>query len=52
MSRSNFDAENFDRQVIKCNVCLEWCHRKCERIPDITFSPNVNWQCRKCKEIS
>ena len=52
MSRSNFDAENFDRQVIKCNVCLEWCHRKCERIPDITFSPNVNWACRKCKEIS
>ena len=35
MSWSNFDAG-------KCDVCSEWFHRKCERIPDIAFSPNAD----------
>ena len=26
--------------------------RKCERITDIAFSPNVNWECHQCKQIS
>ena len=52
MSWCNFYAGNFDMQMLKCDVCLEWLHRKCERIPDIPFSSNVNWECHKCKEIS
>ena len=52
MGWSNFDGENFDMQMVKCDVCLEWFHRKCERIRDITFSPNVNWECHQCKQIS
>ena len=52
MSWCNFDAGNFDMQMLKCDVCLEWLHRKCERLPDIPFSSNVNWECHKCKEIS
>ena len=47
-----FDGEHFDRQIVKYDVCLEWFHRKCERIPDITFSPNVIWECHQCKLIS
>ena len=38
--------------MVKCDVCLEWFHRKCEHIPDIAFSPNVNWVCHQCKQIS
>ena len=52
MSWSNFDGGNFDMQMVKCDVCLEWFHSKCERIPDIAFSPNVNWECHQCKQIS
>ena len=52
MRWSNFDEWNFDMQMIKCDACLEWFHRKCEHIPDIVFSPNLNWGCHKCKEIS
>ena len=44
MRWSNFDAGNFDMQRVKCDVCLEWFHRKCERIPDIALSPNVRWE--------
>ena len=40
-----FRWRNFDMQMVKCDVCLEWFHRKFERIPDIAFSPNVNWEC-------
>ena len=43
MSWSNLDAGNFDMQNVKCDVCLEWLHRKCESIPDNAFSPIVNW---------
>ena len=52
MSWSNFDGGNFDMQMVKCDVCFEWFHRKCERILDIAFSPNVNWECHQCKQIS
>ena len=52
MSWSNFDAGNFNMHMVKCDVCLEWFHRICERIPDIAFSPNENSECHKCKEIS
>ena len=52
MGWSNFDGENFDMQMVKCDVCLEWFHRKCECIPDIAVSPNVNWECHQCKQIS
>ena len=40
MRWSNFDAGNFDMQIIKCDACLEWFHRKSEHIPDTAFSPN------------
>ena len=40
MRWSNFDAGNFDMQIIKCDACLEWFHRKSELIPDTAFSPN------------
>lgn len=39
-------------QVIKCDVCSEWRHRKCEHILDIVSNPNANWEYHKCKEIS
>ena len=26
--------------------------RKCAPIPDIAFSPNVNWESHECKQIS
>ena len=52
MSWSNFDGGNFDMQMVKCDVCFEWFHRKCERILDIAFSPNVNWEFHQCKQIS
>ena len=52
MSWSNFDEGNFDMQMVKCDVCLEWFHRKCEHILDIAFSPNANWECHQCKQIS
>ena len=52
MSWSNFDGGHFDMQMVIYDVCLEWFHRKCERIPDITFSPNVIWECHQCKLIS
>ena len=54
MSWSNFDAGSFDMQMVRCDVHLEWFHRKCEHILGIAFSPdvNVNWKCHKCKEIS
>ena len=26
--------------------------RKCAPIPDVAFSPNVNWECHQCKQIS
>ena len=52
MSWSNFDAGNFNMHMVKCDVCLEWFHRICERIPGIAFSPNENSECHKCKEMS
>ena len=52
MSWSNFDGGNFGMQMVKCDVCLEWFHRKCQRILNIAFSPYVNWECHQCKEIS
>ena len=52
MSWSNFDGGHFDMQMVIYDVCLEWFHRKCEHIPDITFSPNLNWECHQCKLIS
>ena len=52
MSWSNFDGGNFGMQMVKCDVCLEWFHRKRQRILNIAFSPYVNWECHQCKEIS
>ena len=52
MSWSNFYGGKLGMQMVKCDVCLEWFHRKCERILDIAFSPYVNCECHQCNLVS
>ena len=42
------NARSVELQMAECDSCMEWFHRKCQRIPDKVFLRIMEWLCKAC----
>ena len=50
--RMPYDSKE-GRNMVECDECKEWYHKKCERISVEVFrNKNMTWQCSSCRSSS
>ena len=47
MPRAKQNARSVELQMTECDNCMEWFHRKCQRIPDQVFQRT----CNACQQL-
>ena len=45
------NAQSVELQMAECDSCMEWFHRKCQRITNQVFHRTMEWLCNACQQL-